>query len=133
MTYSETRLPQNLLERVMKSIHDEQMRQKAIWSFAIASVVGATASVSLVYICSAFMHELFASGFMQYFSLVFIDLKEVLVNWRDFGMSLLESFPALAGAELIAGVVVLMISIKFIIAYAKKMSPVHRLKIASNI
>jgi len=133
MTYSETDLPHNLLDRVMKRIHAERSRQKAIWRFAVSSVAGAASAVSLIFVWGAFSRELFASGFIQYASLLFVDLKEVLINWQDFGMSLLESFPSFAAAELIAGVVVLMISVKFIIAYAKKMTPVHRLKTVGNI
>jgi hypothetical protein len=133
MQYNQNNPPADLFDKVMAAIADERARLRAIRNFIIASLFCAGTLVSSIFVWNGFVRELVSSGFGQYASLAFSDIKIVLVNWQDFSLSLLESFPALATAELVAEIVVLMVSIKFIVSYAKKMAPARRLKAASNI
>ena len=133
MTYSQNIVPPDLFSRVMSAIAGERARLKAIRNFVFASLICIGALVSTLFVWNGFMRELASSGFGQYASLIFMDYKAVLANWQDYGMSLLESFPVVNAAELIGEAVIVMILIKLIIAYAKKMIPVHHLKTANNL
>ena len=115
-----TTVPDGLLDKVMNRILLERSRISAIRRFIFASAICMGAMVSSVFVWHAFTQEILVSGFGQYLSLAFIDLRAVLNNWQDFGMSLLESFPAVNAAGLLAEAVILMVSIKFIVIYGKK-------------
>lgn len=133
MTYSQNNPPPHLLNKVMAAIANERARLKAIRNFIIASLICIGALVSTFFVWNGFMRELASSGFGQYASLIFLDYRAVLANWQDYGMSLLESFPAVNAAELVGEAVAILVSIRLIIAYAKRIVPLHHLKTANNI
>jgi hypothetical protein len=109
MDYSQINPPPRLLGNIMAAIAEERARLRAIRRFAAASVlcIGAFAM----------------SGFGHYLSLLFIDARLVLANWHDFAMSLLESFPALGAAGLLAGIAAVLMSFRSVFTNAKKILP----------
>jgi len=133
MLYNENNLPPGLFDRVMSAIAEERARIRAIRNFIISLFVCLGAMVSAIFVWSSLVNELALSGFGQYLSLIFVDFKAVLNNWQDYGMSLLESFPAVNIAELIGEVAIIMVLIKLSVAYAKKIAPVRHLKTANGI
>ncbi len=114
-----------LFNKVMCRINDERARLKAIRRFVISSVVCVGALVSSVFVWNAFADELAISGFSQYASLAFLDLNAVLINWQDFGMSLLESFPVMNAVELLGVIAIIIASMKFILTYAERIAQVQ--------
>ena len=64
--------------------------RKRLVLFSMTALMSVAA---LVPVAGAFRSEFAGSGFYQYFSLIFSDLDIVMVNWRDFGLTLLESLP----------------------------------------
>lgn len=133
MSYNANNLPPGLFDKVMLAIALERARLKAIRNFIISSFCGLGALISAVFVWNGLVRELVTSGFGQYASLIFVDFKAVVANWQDYGMSLLESFPAVNAAELIGEVIIVMILIKLAIAYAKKIPAVRHLKTVSGI
>ena len=133
MAYSQNTVPTDLFNKVMAAIAEERARLNAIRIFIVSTLFCVGALVSTFFVWNGFVRELASSGFGQYAALAFLDFKAVLTNWQDYGMSLLESFPVVNAAELIGEAVLVMVSIKLIITYAKKMVPVHHLKTANNI
>jgi hypothetical protein len=133
MSYNANNLPPGLFDKVMSAIAEERARLKAVRNLIISSLCGVGALVSSVFVWNGLVRELITSGFGQYAALIFVDFKAVLANWQDYGMSLLESFPAVNAAELIGEVIIVMILIKLAIAYAKKIAPVRHLKTANSI
>lgn len=133
MTYSQNIVPADLLNKVMAAIANERARLRAIRNFIISSFCAVGALVSAFFVWNSLARELTTSGFGQYALLIFIDFKAVVANWQDYGMSLLESFPAVNIAEFIGEAVIIMILIKLAIAYAKKIPVVRHLKTANGI
>ncbi len=133
MSYSANNLPPGLFDKVMAAISEERARLRAIRNFIISSFCSVGALISAFFVWNGLVRELAASGFGQYASLIFVDFQAVLANWQDYGMSLLESFPAVNVAALAGEAAVVMILIKLAIAYAKKIKPVHHLKTANGI
>jgi ABC-type lipoprotein release transport system permease subunit len=132
MTYSQNTVPLDLFSKVMAAIAGERARLRAVRNFIIASLICIGALVSTFFVWNGFVRELVSSGFGQFASLIFLDFKAVIANWQDYGMSLLESFPAVNAAELVGEAILVLISTKLIITYAKGMAPIRRLKTASN-
>ena len=86
---------EGLYGAVMERIAYAKRRQARIRS----GVFGALAIVSGAALVPAFQYtaeQFYASGFYDYFTLVFSDRGFVLTYWRQFSLSLIESLPSLA-------------------------------------
>lgn len=68
---------------------------------------------------NTFRMDFVRSGFGQYLTLLFWDSKTVLVNWQDFGLSLLESLPVISTTALLAMVFVLLFTLRLVLKYGK--------------
>jgi len=105
--------PMGLLNRVMNRIREEKQliilkRRMVIFS------VGLLASVAIfIPVFRWVQADLIQSGFLQFFSLVFSDFKIVITYWQNFGMSLLETIPAVSLAVLFATIFAFLELLKF--------------------
>ncbi len=121
MTDLATNPPPELLRNVMNAVYTERNRLAACRRFAFASTVCAFSSVLLVPMWNALRQELAASGFGSFASLIIFDTRLVLAYWQDYGLSLLESFPALQGAAFLSLIAAFLLSAKFIAKYARSL------------
>lgn len=84
--------PDGLYPKIIARIHVLEMRalfvrRVTLWGVSFISIVGLIPSLS--YLVSAFA----LSSFGQYLSLVASDGDIVLLNWKEFAFSLIESLP----------------------------------------
>lgn len=116
-------LPDDLLEKVMLRIRHRQIQlaRLRLSGFAALFFASIAALVPAWKMMSAGSVE---SGFFQFLSLIYSNIGAVATNWKVFGMTLLESLPALEIATLSIVVFVLLISIRF---FAKNFKSVLRL------
>lgn len=86
---------------------NKMLREKK--AVAWAGLFGSAAAA--VYLVSIFGQELFSSEFWSIASLAFSDINIVAGNWYDYALSLLETFPAVHAALMLAPIFVLLISL----------------------
>jgi len=101
-------MPADLLCKVMSRIHNERQiaaakRRLIIWAVCLSlSLVAFVPALYILRVGSA------ASGFAQYFSLIFSDTAIILAAWESFALSLLETLPV---TGLIAFLAVLLLAL----------------------
>lgn len=106
--------PKDLLNRIMNRIHSEQRLDKIKQRIAIFSV-GAAASLAAVFPAFQMLKaELAASGFFTFSSLLFSDFAIVSAYWQNFALSLLEALPVMGLIAILAAVLALLGSLRFL-------------------
>jgi hypothetical protein len=85
-------LPHGLEERILARIHEEAYREKRRTFFIYASTVLASV-VGLVRSGAYAVEYGKQSGFFQYISLLFSEQGGIVSYWREWSLSLAESFP----------------------------------------
>ncbi len=110
-----------LLMRITDRIRSEEklsaLRRRAIFSSCAFGI-----SV-LTFIGSCFLLQsvLVRSELLRVLSLVFSDPQAILANWRDFGLFILESMPAVSLAGMLMAFLLLLISARYAVRYLSKM------------
>ena len=84
--------PDGLDVRIMIRVK-KAARRNFFEKIAIGSAASAVCAVALVFVGRETMTEMTASGFGDYFSLLFSSSGAVLSNWGDFGWTIIESAP----------------------------------------
>lgn len=86
---------------------DRIIREKKILLFAgfIGSILAA------IYAAPVFGQEILKSDFWSIISLMFSDINIIAGNWKDYALSLLETFPAIHIAAVLAPVFTLLLSL----------------------
>jgi len=103
-----------LFDKILQRIRKEQRlsifrRQLALFSIG---VVGS--SVALIPAFQMVQSELVASGFVEFFSLLFSDLGLVMAHWQNFVFALLESLPVMSIVAFLAVIFIFIESLKFL-------------------
>ena len=104
--------PAGLFNRIMARIREEEQIlsiKKRLFLFSAAVLISAGALIPAV---RAFQTEFSQSGLFQFLSLLFSDLRSVIANWRDFGLAILESLPAMTTVALLSATLVFLWSLK---------------------
>jgi len=107
--------PGGLLQRIMARIQYERRLmslKKRIIIFSLTLIISLAA---VIFISKMTMSVATASGFTSFFSLIFSDLRIVLINWQSYGLSLLESFPVLGATGVLVAILILMESLKYLV------------------
>jgi len=68
-------------------------------------------ALAAVYTISVFGQQIWQSDFWRIATLAFSDVNIIASNWGDYAFSLLETFPAMQAAILLAPVFVLLLSL----------------------
>lgn len=108
---AQLKAPESLYEAVRVRITALERRSARVRS----ALFGALSLVSLAALVPALQYagqQFYASGFYDYFTLLFSDSSLALAYWRELGLSLLESLPSLALLLLIPIVAMLLWSLK---------------------
>lgn len=103
--------PAGLEERILQKIALErkwQVKKKLIFT----DILSLSSAGALVFTLINFGSELLKSDFWNLMKLVFSDTAVVAGNWKDFLFSLLETFPAVHAALILAPIFLLMVSLK---------------------
>lgn len=104
-------IPEHLSERVLFRIHEESAKQVRRENIAWGGIF----SASLLAFIASGIHAatVFASGsFGSYFSLIFSDRGTVATLWKQFLLSLVESFPFMEIIIFIASIALVLWSIR---------------------
>lgn len=104
--------PVGLFQKIMARIHEEERLlsiKRRLILFSATVVVSAGAFIATI---GVFQQEFAQSGFSYFSSLLFSDLGSVIANWQDFGLTLLESLPAMSMIALLAVALIFFWSIK---------------------
>ena len=103
--------PPDLRAKILVRIAEEgALHAKRI--FAIFSILIIASVVTLVPVLSSLAREITASGLGQYMSLLGSDGSLLLLSWREFTFSLLESLPSLSIALALVVCAVFLLSLK---------------------
>ncbi len=108
--------PQGLSRRIyihiQQKIHERKKRM-----FLVSISLYATALAGVISGSWYLWENLRASSFYTYLSLIGSDGSLLLSSWKEFGLSLLESFPTIEIALILAGIVIILQSVKKINSY----------------
>lgn len=120
--------PNRLVDKVMNRIAAERRRRACCRRFVFASAVCMATLIALWPLSNALINELQASGFSRFFKLIFSDTRLVLIDWQDYLLSLLESFPMLHAIGLLSAAAIILASARTIVKYSSSLMPTRRLK-----
>jgi hypothetical protein len=90
-----------------EAMASKQAKRKLILSYF--GILGS--ALAAFYLVLIFGEGIAKSEFFSLMSLAFSDLSIVLINWKDFAYSLLETFPVIYTAIIIAPIFTLFLSI----------------------
>jgi len=108
------RPPKGLSLSILRRIEEEQKHSARIHLFAFA--IAACASFVTLFPAFRYAADGFTqSGFYQYLSLVFTDGVSLLPYWKEFALSLAESFPVIPITAFLTVVYILLETIKLAI------------------
>ncbi len=110
--------PKRLYGNILMRIEFEQRRNAVVQLV----LMGTTALCSLVAMVPALQYtirELSQSGFLQYLSLLFSDSAAIALHWKEFALSLAESFPLFGITTTLSILFVFLGSLKFIASSTK--------------
>lgn len=113
--------PEDLYTAVLFRLRVEQRRalRRRFVVAVVSFVASATAALSAIMVLAT---SLTASGFWKFVSLIFSDGGTVVTYWREFMLSLLESFSVPEMVVLLACIFAVMISLKFLLKNKKAFS-----------
>jgi len=106
----------DLFDKVMLRLEVEQRRQALRRRLFVLAAPFLAALALVVPVWNSFQFNLSHSGFTDYLSLGFYDFKLVAVQWQDFSLSLLETFPMVNSIELLTVVLALLFTLKLLVA-----------------
>jgi len=107
--------PAELLDRVLLSI-SKKATGRALWIGAL--IYGFLSLVAIVAIVPSWLitqSEMHQSGFSQFLSLLLSDTNTVMVFWKEFSLSLVESFPVLGTIAILGSALLFLISMRFFV------------------
>ena len=108
--------PQGLSRRIyihiQQKIHERKKRM-----FLVSISLYATALAGIISGSWYLWENLHTSSFYTYLSLIGSDGSLLLSSWKEFGLSLLESFPTIEIALILAGIGIILQSVKKINSY----------------
>lgn len=104
--------PEALYHSVLMRVDAVRLRAMRI-KFAVFSLLGFTAGISLIPLTSSAIAQAIESGFIDYASLVMTDGAVVLSYWQEFGITLIESLPILAITLILIALFTLLESVRF--------------------
>ncbi len=93
--------PGDLTKQILFRLKTEE-RRKARFSFVYTSVIAVTSMAMLYPITSSLIKEFAQSGFNDYMSLLFSTGSGALTYWKEFTLTLGESFPVFGVITLLA-------------------------------
>jgi ABC-type phosphate/phosphonate transport system permease subunit len=95
-----------ILAKIERESHKIIREKKAL---AYAGLFGS--ALATVYAISIFGQEILQSDFWRIATLAFSDISIVAGNWHDYLFSLLETFPAIHAAIMLAPIFILLIAL----------------------
>jgi hypothetical protein len=106
--------PKGLNTAILTRIESEKKHTAKIrlWYTSFVSILSLIASVPAI---QYFVTEFAKSGFYQYISLIFSDGGSMFLYWKELLLSLAESIPVLSTIAVLAIILVLLESIKYIV------------------
>jgi hypothetical protein len=104
-----------LLDKVLLSISKETV-SRALWAKTVVSgIISLAAIVAIIPSWLITRSEIYQSGFSQFLSLLMSDTNTVMAFWKEFSLSLLESFPLVGTIAVFGSILIFMISIRFFV------------------
>lgn len=114
---SRTELPENLSARIIRAVEGREVFRRYRDS-TVFGVLSVAAAYGLVLAFGEFRAELAETGFIRFVSLVVSDFSVLPLMWKEFLLSLAESFPVLGTTLLFAGIAWFAVSIRLLVRSA---------------
>ncbi|MDD5110663.1 MAG: hypothetical protein PHI63_05645 [Patescibacteria group bacterium] len=111
--------PPALLGKVLRRIDREKVLYAAKKRLVVFGVLFSGSVVAGIPMISAFQAQLAQSGFVQYVALLFSDFQSIVAHWQDFGLTLLETLPAITLAGTLTVILTMLISLRAVIGSAQ--------------
>ena len=126
---SETHAPEGLYRAVLLRVSAEQARsaRRRFATACVALLASLGAAVAAVFVLA---DSLTQSGFWKFVSLAFSDGGTVLTYWKEFSMSLLESFSVPETIFSLACIFAVVLSLRFLLKNKSAFSTVLQLTYA---
>jgi hypothetical protein len=107
--------PVELLDEILLSISKETT-SRMLWVRTVVSGILSLAAITAL-IPSWFIaqSEIYQSGFSQFLSLLLSDTNIITTFWKEFSLSLLESFPVGGTVAVLGSVLIFLISMRFFV------------------
>lgn len=116
--YAELEPPKGLFGKIIRRIHREQ-RLLILKKIIIFSVAFAGSFLMLGISLKMLAADVSQSGFFNLSLLAFSDFSIVIQYWKNFGLALLETLPAVSIALFFAGIVLFLETLKSFIKNVK--------------
>ncbi len=110
--------PQELYNKILLGIEQKQ-KQEAKLKLAFSGFFTLASLLALVPAVQYALQGFSQSGFYNYFSLLFSDGLTLLTYWKEFSLSLAESFPLTEMVVFLSIMFILLISLKLFIKNTK--------------
>jgi len=114
----DTVLTQELVRQIEMRITHARLMQSRIRATVYMSCAF-VAVILCIPIIQSIMSSMANSGFSTYFSLIISDSSYIMSSWKEFGMTLVESFPIWSGAAALAMVLAFTYSLSKSLFYIK--------------
>lgn len=103
----------DLFDKIMSAINARirfyaELKICGFLSLFVSSLAG------LFFAFGELARQLERAGTLKIFSLIFSDLGTVLANWQAFVFSFLESLPIIPFVSVLGGVLILLVSVRFV-------------------
>lgn len=103
--------PQRLRHSIFTRIRQEEYHRAKVHFLASFAVLPFSI-FGVVFALQYMVQEFYRSGFYNYFSLIASDTDAVLVYWREFALSLVETLPLFGITVSLAAIVLLLVMIR---------------------
>lgn len=111
--------PAELFSRVMSRLSQENKIALVKRRLILFSVILALSAIASFPTVNILQKELAVSGFWQYVKLLFSDFGTTITYWKDFGLLILETLPAISLAGSLGIILAIIISFHFVIRYIR--------------
>lgn len=109
-----TEPPEDLLNKIMKRIRQEQRPRALKWRFGffVAMLFGSV--IAAIPTFQSAQSALIASGFARFLSLLFSDTGAVMMYWDSFMVAIIESIPVISITIFLVVILAFLKSLKYI-------------------
>ncbi len=107
--------PAELLNSILVSVKGRTSSRVLIVRTVVSGALSLVAITALVPSLLIAQSEISRSDFYQFLSLLLSDTNTVMTFWKEFTLSLMESFPTLGMIAVLGSVFVFLVSVRFFI------------------
>lgn len=106
--------PEGFLNKIMEQVHRGKQLRILKWQLVFFAVILITSAMSAVPAYQFAQASLAESGFMEFASIAFTDIRIILPYWESFASALIESLPIMSIALFLFIIFAFLESLKYV-------------------